>query len=146
MFAAGSSSRFVRALGVAIMLLTGLASSGCGKKAKPQSITGQVLIEGKPLAQAQIVLVPIGDKVKPDAPRPSGFSDEEGRFQLSTVATEGEYAVLVQWHPLVELPGQEVQAGPNVLHARFADPDQTPLRVSVAKGTSELQPFEVSRN
>src|SRR5688572_12272541 len=79
-----------------------LMCSGCGgggKQPKPVPVTGQVLLEGKPLARARVTLVPLGE-LPTDLPRPAATADDQGRFALSTFsrsdgAPEGEYVALV---------------------------------------------------
>jgi hypothetical protein len=141
-----------RTPGLVATALVGMAMCGCSStKSKPIPVAGKILFEGEPLAQAQVVLVPVDAADKADAPRPAGVTDAQGRFELTTYkqkdgAPEGEYLVLVQYHPIVQRPGQDAEVGPNALPARYADPRQSPLRVTVSKGASELKPLEISRN
>ena len=146
------SSCPMRTPGLMAAALMVLAMGGCsGSKSKAVPAAGQVFFEGKPLANAQVVLIPVGDKAQPEAAHPVGITDEQGRFQLTSFkerdgAPAGEYTVLVQWYPQIKRPHNEIETGPNALPARYSDPKQSPLRVTVAKGNAELKPLEVSRN
>ena len=133
-----------------VCALVGAMAGGCSSAngPKPVPVTGRVLLDGRPLAHAQVVFLPAASP-SPSAPRPTAVTDEEGRFRPSTFAQndgapEGEYTVLVTWYPLVGPKGQE-EAGPNVLPPRYADPQRSPLKAVVAKGTAELEPFQIAR-
>jgi hypothetical protein len=130
--------------------LVGVMAGGCSsaKGPKPVPVVGHVLLDGQPLAHAQVVFLPTANP-STSAPRPTAVTDAEGRFRPSTFAQndgapEGEYTVLVTYYPLVGPKGQE-EAGPNVLPPRYADPQRSPLKAIVAKGTAELEPFQIAR-
>jgi hypothetical protein len=71
--------------------------------------------------------------------RADALIDPDGTFVLTTYdagdgAAEGEYAVAIVWNrPSAEEP---LKPGPNVLPARYARPDTSPLRAKVTKGAN----------
>jgi hypothetical protein len=146
----------------AALLVAAMAASGCSKRPeRPRVPTtearGQVLLDGKPLAGALVILHPQGvDKVTVDGakepvPDPSarGVSQADGRFTLSTYdtgdgAAEGEYAVTVVHRP-AKKTGESFEPGPNVLPPRYASAKTSGLRATIADGENELPPFALKQ-
>jgi len=142
----------------ATLLVAVLAASGCSKKAERPRVptttaAGQVLLDGKPLAGALVILHPQGaEKVeapgaKEPIPAPSarGVSQPDGRFTLSTYDTGdgapvGEYAVTVVHRP-AQKNGESFEPGPNVLPPRYASAKTSGLRVKISEGENELPPI-----
>jgi hypothetical protein len=113
-----------------------------------------VLYEGKPVEGAVVTFHPKGgDDVK--SLRPSGLTDKEGKFTLSTGskpgAPAGEYVVTVNWHKPVEPPGgkkvmstEEPPPPPDVFKGKpYADPKTSKLTAKVNSGTNNLEPFRL---
>jgi hypothetical protein len=102
------------------------SAAGCGG-ANIVPVTGRVMFDGKPVAAAQVTFSPAAASEKDSEPgKPgTGFTDEEGRFALSTYkeldgAQIGEHDVTVQLDDLnpakckrVTLLKMEVKPGPN---------------------------------
>lgn len=138
-------------LAVFSLMLSGLLV-GCGKAKEPWEVAypaqGVIKYEGKPLANAQITLVPENSEY-PDTVRPRGYTKEDGTFQLSTYADgdgapEGKYKVLAMRFPVVgskENPSQ----GPNNLPRKYASPATTDLQVEIQAQKTELSPLELRR-
>src|SRR2546423_1070374 len=83
------------------LLAVCLGSAGCGDAGRlpVHPAAGQVLLAGKPVPQALVVLHPEGD-ASPDAVRPQATADADGAFRLSTYETgdgapAGTYRVTV---------------------------------------------------
>ncbi len=78
---------------------------GCARKKLPvYAVSGQVLLNDKPVVGAQVVFHPTnGMRVPDDLPMyPNGRTDKEGRFQLTTYvgndgAPAGSYKVVIIW-------------------------------------------------
>jgi hypothetical protein len=107
-------------------------------------VHGQILVDGQPAVQAQVLFHPAegGD----DAPKPTGQTDEQGYFNLTSFvngdgAPEGGYLVTVTWFRVYQR-GQEVVRY-NALPPRYANPQSSQLQVSVAKGNNELSPLQL---
>jgi hypothetical protein len=128
-----------------ILVLTFLACCpACSNGRKPvYPVRARLLVDGRPAAQAQVLLHPAENT--PDAPRPAGQTDDQGYFTLTTYtkddgAPEGDYAVTVTWFRVFRA-GRSPRADlvrANVLPQRYARPDNSRLKVTVAKGENEL--------
>jgi len=120
-----------------------LALTGCSSGVKLTPVKGTVLYGDKPAEGATVVFHPKGGGQ--GTPTPSGTVQADGSFTLRTHphgdgAPPGEYVVLVTLYP----PDARQQENPvNKLPARFANPDQTPLRATVQDGATELEPFKI---
>jgi hypothetical protein len=77
----------------AFLLLSISACIGCGG-AKVVPVSGQVKLDGKPLAECAVMFTPVAR-----GPVANGSTDAEGRFQLATTnrsgAIAGEYFVTI---------------------------------------------------
>lgn len=125
---------------------------GCGKSKQPWEVAhpavGVVKMDGKPLAGAQITLVP-EDKSFPDTVRPRGFTDASGAFELSTYgendgAPKGKYKLVAMRFPVVgsaENPSQ----GPNNLPPKYARADTSDVTVEIASDENVLNGLELRR-
>jgi len=77
-----------------------LSICGCGG---PQMapVKGRVMFDGKPVKEAQVTFSPTGEKGQKETGKPgTGFTDENGHFELSTFknydgALVGSHSVLV---------------------------------------------------
>jgi hypothetical protein len=110
-----------------------------------QKVHGQILVDGRPAALAQVLFHPA--EGNNDATKPTGQTDEQGYFTLTSYvngdgASPGDYRVTVTWFR-VYTRGQEV-ARYNALPQRYANPQSSQLQVSVAMGNTELSPLELS--
>lgn len=109
-------------------------------------VTGKVFYRGKPAEWAQVTFVSLTNK-DPKAPKPGGTIGPDGSFRLSMYASydgaaPGSYAVLV----VLPSPSEKVDgenAGPDLLHGRYADAKTTPLRADIQEGPNELPPFNL---
>ena len=133
---------------VAVLALVALCLA-CSSGRKPvYKVHGQVLVDGKPAAQAQVLLHPTESGT--DELRPAGQTDDQGNFQLTSFvngdgAPEGDYAVTVTWF---RIRRDGSQAGDvvryNALPQRYAVVQTSQLRVTVNKGDNELTPLQLS--
>lgn len=130
---------------LAVLSLAALCSA-CSSNRKPvHPVRGQIVVDGQPAAQAQVVLHPTeGGK---DEPHPAGQTDEQGYFQLTSYrngdgAPEGSYFVTVTWFRVFGGGRQEVVRY-NVLPPRYLSPQSSQLQVTVNKGNNELTPLQL---
>ena len=134
---------------LALLTVCAAALSGCGRAGKVPlaPAAGRVSWQGKPLAGALVVLVPLAPAGGPESVRPSALTGDDGTFQLSTYARgdgapPGEYAVAVTWHgpskPAADTPPLALAAAPDYFRGRFADPKKSGLRLKVEAGAGEL--------
>jgi hypothetical protein len=132
----------VRLAAAAIGVFAVSCSGGSGKL---YPVTGQVFYLDRPAEGALVVFQPIN--AGPDAPMPTGKVGADGSFKLSTLdrgegAPAGDYIVLVTWFP----PDAREQTNPrNQLPERYGSPTDSPLRATVNKGPTELEPFRLTK-
>jgi hypothetical protein len=118
------------------------------------TVHGQVLYQGNLVEGAVVTFHPKGgDDLK--AERPSGLTDKEGKFTLSTGskagAPVGEYVVTVNWHKPVDAPGKKKVINtesppppPDVFQGKpYANAKTSKLTVTVNAGTNNLEPFRL---
>jgi hypothetical protein len=133
-----SIRRTLRRLPVIVVVCMGAAS--CSNKGLPlYSVHGRVLLDGKPMAGAMVILHPVGD-VGLNGLKPRALADADGWFKIYTYvvgdgAPAGNYAVTIQpkrpkqLNTTAKSKGAKRQA-----HAseRATNPDATPA-TKVAK-------------
>lgn len=116
-----------------------LALVGCG--GGPVPVEGKVTMNGKPLAGATVVFIPVSG-----GPEAGAQTDTDGDFHLTGTKAEGiapgEYRVTVSkkdWPPGVTPPDPtkmtfaSVQQKQQVVPLKYTVQDKTPLRVTVPK-------------
>jgi hypothetical protein len=109
----------------------------------PYPTTGQLKVNGKPAAGARVVFHHVADWGEKSIV-PQGFTDEHGRFELSTYgvhdgAPAGEYRVAVEWPAYRR--GKNV--GPDLLGGKFKNPKTSGLTARVGDGPTELEPIDL---
>ncbi len=149
--ARSSTGLTVAALAALLPVLPGLSCGRPGPQRPVFPVRGQVLLDGKPVANALVVFHPAGA----DETRPRAETDSDGRFAVSTYGTgdgapTGEYKVAVlDLHgegEAGEAPADEGGArkgAPGRPPARYADPESSDLRARVLEGNNELEPFRL---
>jgi len=118
-------------------------------------VEGQVRFQGKPLAGAEVSFHPVDESKFGDSiPRPTGHTDEEGRFKLMTYvmgdgAPAGSYLVSIAGVGRAEseqgnlLDPKRVVAKTDLLRGRFLDPKTSGLKADVKEGKNEIPVFEL---
>lgn len=141
--------RHVRSM-VAILLLSTIVITGCGKAPSPWEIAhpikGKVLFKGKPVANADISLFPLDESV-PDSVRPRAKSGEDGTFVVWTYAEgdgapAGSYKMTIVRNEVAISKGAVV-AKPNDLPKRYSQLATTDLLVEVVPGQVEIEAIEL---
>jgi hypothetical protein len=133
---------------VSLLVILALATlcPACSSDRKPvHKVRGQVLVDGRPAAQAQVLLHPAGNDA--EELRPAGQTDEQGNFQLTSYvngdgAPAGDYAVTVTWFRIYQ--GRDEVMRYNALPQRYAAAQTSQLRVTVGNGDNALSPLQLS--
>ena len=125
-----------------------IALTGCGdgvSRIPTYKAQGQVLWEGKPLANAFVVLHPENPELVPAR----ASTDASGNFTLTTFDTgdgapAGDYKLTVAFYQPIKEGGSLVP-GPNVIPPKYSDAASTELRVSIKEGDNQLPPVTLKR-
>lgn len=139
----------IRSVMAVVLCSAALSCSACGKARQPVfPVEGQVLFNGKPLHNAFVVFHPV-ERRDAETPPPSGYSDKNAAFQLSTYserdgAPVGEYRVTVEWRQVRGVDSDSVGPAPNALPAKYSRPETTPLTVRVAQGANKIEPLKLT--
>ena len=147
------SNRISQAIGVILALTLVVQASGCEAKKRPRlaRVTGKVLYNGEPLANATVVF----QLADGSAPRRSeGVTEEDGTFSLTTYNTD-DGAIIGS--NIVTVTKQGGGSGQRVMSAadladmhgappaedqlpqKFADPKTSGLKYEVESGTNEFE-------
>ena len=142
------------------IVLVGTLSLGCGGAVEiPVYPTrGIVHYQGEPAEGALVVFHPLNHpKVDKELipPRPSGLTDVDGNFSLTTHASSdgaraGDYRISIVWfkNAIEDEPGmgsKESRGGSkDALSGKYADPAKSGLTVTIDPGINELPAFELN--
>lgn len=132
--------------------------SGCGRgefqglRQRTFPVTGEVRLDGRPLAGATIVFKPVDSSAFKWREQPQARSDAEGRFTLFTYAAgdgapAGAYRVgIAVVGSSDDEGGDQVRREPGAAkpHPRFSDATTSGLTATVGTGATALPPFELS--
>lgn len=130
------------------LLALALLCSACSSGRKPiYPVKGQVLVNGKPAANAQILFHPA--EGAPEQLCPTGHTDDEGYFTLTSYvngdgAPEGNYNVTVTWFRVWR--GNRADADViryNALPQHYAQSASSPLHATVSKGKNDLPALQL---
>lgn len=122
-----------------------LTSCGKGDGRKPTfSVVGQVFVDQKPAANAEVVFHPVGDP-DPNAVKPHGTVGADGTFTLTTYdggdgAPAGDYRVTVELY----LAGKADEPPKDRLYGRYAKPETSKLGAKVNAAATTLPKFELT--
>jgi hypothetical protein len=123
---------------------------GCGPAGTRTGVTGKVLLDGKPLAGAQIQLLSQGDAAQG---MHSGTTDEQGQFTINEAAGSnnpiqpGSYVVLVSKYAKAEDPkaaGDAMGGMINVVPAIYLDRGTSPLKIEVKSAQTQAPQLELT--
>lgn len=136
----------------ALLLLIGIpVLLGCGGgtkfKTETQLVEGVIEMDGSPIANATITLIPKGE-----GELASGFSNDQGKFTVNSLygapgqgAMAGEYGVTVSQVEVSTIPsksGDPTEAktvSKELLPAIYQDKEKTPLSVAIQKGKNSIK-------
>jgi hypothetical protein len=133
---------------LSVLMIT-MASVSCAKSDRKAvfTVSGRVVMDGKPLAHAFVVFHPARAAASDDV-RPRAHADAHGNFSLSTYdsadgAPAGEYRITVEKY---KAPTESDKGPPvNLLPARYAKPDSSHLTARVEEGQNDLPPIQLKR-
>jgi len=117
-----------------------------------QPVSGKITRKGEPIKGAIVTLHPKNGLNDIKAVRPSGVTDEQGVFNLSTGkdsgAPPGEYLVTVVWNK--EIPAaakmrstDQLPDPVDQLQGRYNDAKNSKITVTIKSGVSQLDPINV---
>lgn len=129
---------------LAALLLTIVGCSGATAP-RCHAVRGRIVMNDQPVAEAQVVFHPLSE-LPQAAPKPLGFTNTDGWFELTTVnpgdgAQAGEYAITVELREARWVGEELVREGSHLLPVRYADPHVTELRYKVVAGKNEVPPL-----
>jgi hypothetical protein len=147
--------RLFAAAAVVVCALALPSCAGKGWKACHPA-TGRVVLNGKPVAGAEVWLVPTSGELKGQNPTiaPYGKTAADGTFSLTTYAPNdgapaGQYTAKVICEKRVKNaapnPDDDRPATRNVLPARYADPDRSGLTVTIQPGNNVIPDFDLKQ-
>jgi hypothetical protein len=135
-----------------LLSMSVLVCVGCGKsvaRVQVYSVSGKVLVNGKPAERVEIKLWPLTPFQEKSLKTilPTGFSAADGSFQITTYspgdgAPAGEYTLLATW-PAVTKEGGEETFGADRLQGAYSDPQHAVQKVTVQAGENKLPPVEL---
>lgn len=142
--------RIPRPTAAPLLALLLLAAGGCGKSYTLAPVSGQVTLDGKPLAGAEVALYPVG--AAKDGPYASGVTDDQGRYTLSVLldggstggAVVGENRVTVSRNRLnkgTKLRPKELTGGHDDVPAKYNE--SSTLTLSVPAGGTDKADFDL---
>ena len=133
---------------ILLVLFAGLSIIGCSKQTTVPvyPVHGQVLLNGKPLADAIVSFH--AQSGNDHAAYPSAHTDADGHFSLTTHAAgdgapEGDYSISLvcfRSRPVKKNSGGHAE---NVVPLRYASPSSSGLTAKVVAGANELQPLKL---
>ena len=133
------------------LVLGTLLVAGCGKgEIARYPVRGYVIVDGQPAEGVMVIFYPVGGSEELQRHRPFGFTDPDGKFELTTLnkadgSPSGEYKVLAQWSAQGGGDGRDgaVNMGPDRLRGRYMNLETTPLTAKIEDGPAELPPFDL---
>lgn len=137
-----------------LLLLFALALAGCSGPSGPTCypVRGQVLVDGKPVAEAQVVFHPLdapaASAPRTTIPKPLGFTDSEGRFTLTTLRTNdgapaGSYSITIELRSPRKVGEELVRDGANLLPARYGAAKTSGQTYQVLPRDNEVSPLRL---
>lgn len=129
-------------MGLLGLVVASALSAGCGGDEGPyrketHPVVGQVLIDGKPVKDVAVKARSVEGLDQEHPTVTSAFTDEEGRFELSTYESgdgipEGEYVLTFVWGRWNSFSMS--YGGPDKLKGRYNDPEESNIRFTVEGG------------
>lgn len=133
---------------IALVALACAFAVGCGNGGitapGTAPVSGSVTVKGKAVAGVKVTFHPQFD-MGAITFTPSGETDKEGRFKLSTAvagdgAPPGEYVVTFELlRGGADKAGRDIEV--DVWNGKYADPAKSNKRVTISKGDNALEPF-----
>jgi hypothetical protein len=133
-----------------LLLMGMVVLAGCGDKTIARyPVQGAVHIDNAPAEGVMVVFCPVGGSEEAQKTRPFGFTDAEGKFELTTVkkgdgAPAGDFKVLAQW-PAKSSSNNDGgrSTGGDRLQGRYMNLEKSQINVTVKEGSNDVPPFEL---
>ena len=131
-------------VGLFAAAVLGIVLAGCAEATPDRTpvfpAKGIITFKGQPTSGALVALHPKAPVA--GTPNPRANVDKDGAFKVSTYVTadgapEGDYVVTVLWYKPIK-KGVDVVSGPNVIPAKYANPNTSDLVVSIKPGENDL--------
>ena len=138
-----------------LFTVTAVLSIGCGdSRFKYAPVSGQVLLDGKPVSGARVVFMPRATGESHEAgPYSNGETDDEGRFQLESVEAKSRDGAVVGPHRVIISTRKshldpddrdvEIIDSPEIIPWPYTNYKKTPLSFEVPAEGSEVANFEL---
>lgn len=132
---------------VALAMSPGCSSSKVTPPSKTVPVSGTVLLKGKPQSGLRVKFHPQFDIGKTKFV-PSGNTDANGKFQLSTGAPfngapKGDYIVTIEQPLVADDPRDGLEGEIDQLKGAYSDPAKSEWKVTITDGENVLEPFQV---
>jgi len=135
----------------------GFLGSGCGSRSETGRLavhpaTGIVTVAGQPTWGVSVILHPKGGEASKEEVTPTGTTDEDGKFTLSTYdqddgAPVGDYSVSLRWMkeaaPSKNGPPPGFAAPVDQLKGKYSDPTKTKWSVQIVEGNNVIDTIAV---
>jgi len=134
-----------------------LIIAGCGKRALGPAVEGIVTLDGQPLANANVQLIPQGDTMGQTG---FGKTDSAGKFTIRSAdgqqagASPGDYKVVISKH--VKPDGTDHVPKPDedpmlasfkeLLPPTYSDPEKTKLKAKVPTEAGNSLSFKLTKD
>ena len=139
----------IRHLLVTAGVLFAVSLVGCSQQGPVcYPVRGEIRLNGKPLAEAFVVLHPLDGRVE-GGQQPVATTDSEGHFSMSTFATgdgapRGRYVLTVELRAPRTVGEETIRNGPNLLPPRYSDAKSSGFRYDIVDGENNLPPIRLS--
>jgi hypothetical protein len=153
-------STFAKACGLQLrvdaLATLAAAAHGCSKSRDSNRlpvfpVIGHLSVNGQTPTGAFVVLHPKnGTAIAPsgEAVHPRAVVKPDGSFVVGTYGAEdgapsGEYSLTVEWRKIIRSSDGSPVLGPNVVPAKFARPQTSPVSIRIAEKSNELDLIKV---
>jgi hypothetical protein len=138
-------------LPLAALSAVALVCASCARSDRPAvyPAQGKIFYEGKPAANALVILHPVNNDPKLESVRPLAHVEPDGSFKLTTFdngdgAPAGDYVITVDWREKTA-PVEGAPPGRSLLPPRYSNPQLSQLHVQIREGANELEPLKLTR-
>ena len=139
-------------LATSVVVAIGCSKSRDSNQLPVFPVTGHLSVNGQAPSGAFVVLHPkSGTATAPngEAVHPRAVVKPDGSFVVGTYgaddgAPSGEYSLTVEWRKIVRSSDGSPVLGPNVVPAKYARPQSSPVSIKIAEKSNELNPIKVN--
>jgi len=148
-------ARLIRWCPVIILTAT-IAAAGCGSQPFDLApVSGRVTLDGQPVADAKVLLLPANRKQPVAGPASVGVTDQDGQYVMQTTGTSPRQGAVVGLHRVIistldtkpdpNDPGgeSEIVIRKETIPPPYSDPRKTPLVLEVPSTGRADANFEI---